>query len=126
MMKKSIVLWFDDVGNITESIGALIARQHVEGKNIRHLFPCVDSIFEQIICRHFDDPPLVFERVSTTFKPLPGFYDFIFSKKEKSPVGLLNSLTINDLTEEYRAFQKILQRKNEALVQRTHGGPGRP
>lgn len=122
-MGESIELWFDDVGNITESVGSLIAPQHVDGKNIRHLFPCVDSIFEQIICRRFDDPPLVFERVSTTFKPLPGFYDFIFSKKEKSSDFWCNSLIINDLTEKYRAFQKILQRKNEALLQRTHGGP---
>jgi hypothetical protein len=116
-IEKAQKIYFDDLGNIILSCDTIFPIQAFLNKNIRTIFPLVDSIFDDIFRFRKVALPFQIQRVKTTFPHLQGFYDFVFEKKEVNETTL-NLLTIQDCTKFYRRLRQEMQKENEAELKK--------
>ncbi len=107
----SQIILLDERGNIVCSNDVLFDSSTLLNQSIFSYFPLLESVYKNLnILKNKKEVTL--KRVETSFKDLPGFYDFTIRFTEfNGQVFLL--WNIDDLTDLYSLFQKHQQSKNE-------------
>jgi hypothetical protein len=105
-------IYVDDVGVIVDSCHSIFKIEDFHHKNIRDIFPLVDSIFEMLSAMARVDFPIQIQKIKTTFPPLKGFYDFVFEKVIIQDKEMI-ILTIKDYTKLYTNLKEEMQKQNE-------------
>lgn len=108
-------LLLDEKGKLIASCDSIFLSDRLLDKPILAHFPLVESVFPLIRRLQLNDPEVSFGGVKTTFKLLPGFYDFTFVRM-KSGLGDFILWIIEDQTKGYSKMLSKQQIKNEMAI----------
>ena len=113
------LILLDEKGLVLHSCDALFLASEYQETSILNQFPIIESIFPSLIAAETGSPPVVFPKVETFNKDLPGVYDYRFSKLLlKGQVYIL--WVIYDYTEVYEKFRSYQQKRNELEIHRQY------
>lgn len=105
----------DDEGKLIASCDSIFSSGLIMGELVLTHFPLVESVFSLIRRLQLNEPEVAFGGVETTFRLLPGIYDFTFVKMN-SENGELILWIIEDRTKSYNEKISKQQINNEMAI----------